>query len=28
VGIHIALVFSGLMFALTDYISGKGKDSH
>ena len=28
VGIHIALVFSGLMFALTDYISGKGKESH
>lgn len=27
VGIHVALVTSGVLFALTDYISGKGKPS-
>ena len=28
VGIHLTFVLSGVLFALTDYISGKGKGGH
>jgi len=28
VGIHLTFVFSGVLFALTDYIAGKGKGGH
>ncbi len=28
VGIHLTFVFSGVLFALTDYIAGRGKGAH
>lgn len=28
VGIHLTFVFSGVLFALTDYIAGRGKGGH
>jgi uncharacterized protein (TIGR00645 family) len=28
VGIHLTFVSSGVLFALTDYIAGKGKSGH